>query len=170
TFKFGGFSHLVDVGGGKGAFASAVGARYPSLRLSVLDLPAVVARIPDDANIQAIGGSFLETAIPESADIVSLVRILHDHDDETVLGLLSNLRRNIGENATLVIAEPMAETRGAEVVGHAYFGFYLWAMGSGRARNQSEIDAMLVEAGFAPSRRLKTPVPLICSVLLTNPV
>ncbi|MEM7764007.1 MAG: methyltransferase, partial [Pseudomonadota bacterium] len=46
TFKFGGFSHLVDVGGGKGAFASAVGARYPSLRLSVLDLPAVVARIP----------------------------------------------------------------------------------------------------------------------------
>ncbi len=36
---------------------------------------------------------------------------------------------------TLLIAEPMAGTPGAEAMGDAYFGLYLWAMGSGRPRS-----------------------------------
>ena len=52
----------------------------------------------------------------------------------------------------------------------AYFGFYLLAMGSGRARTKAEIDGLLRAAGFGVSRVHKTPIPLICSVISTNPV
>ena len=40
-------------------------------------------------------------------------------------------------DGTLLLAEPMAGSRGAEPVGDAYFGFYLLAMGSGRPRTRA---------------------------------
>ena len=42
---------------------------------------------------------------------------------------------------TLLIAEPMAGDARAEPIGDAYFGFYLLAMGSGRARTPDELGA-----------------------------
>jgi demethylspheroidene O-methyltransferase len=50
-------------------------------------------------------------------------------------------------------------------MGAAYFGFYLLAMGSGRPRDRSELEAMLRSAGFREMRSHRTPLPLICSVL-----
>ena len=169
AFEFPHAGLLVDLGGGTGAFLSHVHARYPSLKKTLFDLPGVVASV-DRPGIDVQGCSFLDADLPEDATMFSLVRIIHDHDDDTVATLLSNIRRCISPGSHLLIAEPLAATRGAETVGHAYFGFYLWAMGSGRARTQAEIDGLLEAAGFAPTKEYKTPVPLVCSVLLTHPV
>ncbi|MEL6871147.1 MAG: methyltransferase, partial [Pseudomonadota bacterium] len=68
------------------------------------------------------------------------------------------------------IAEPMAGTPGAETVGDVYFGFYLLAMGSGRARTLNEINDLLDQTGYAPAQHHRTPVPLITSVLTTRPI
>ena len=84
--------------------------------------------------VEAVGGSFLDGDLPAGADVVSLVRVLHDHDDESALRLLARIHAASPPGATLLIAEPMAGTPGAEPVGDAYFGFYLLAMGSGRPR------------------------------------
>ena len=172
AFRFDAYEHVLDVGGGTGAFLSAVHARYPALRRSLFDLPGVVAHMdPSMVDAPATkGGSFLDDDLPAGADLISLVRIIHDHDDDVVLRLLTNIRRQIRPDATLLIAEPLAATRGAETVGDTYFGFYLLAMGSGKARTQEQIDALLAQSGFAPTRRHGTPVPLICSVLSTNPI
>lgn len=164
------YKHLLDIGGGTGAFLRAIGRAYPGLKRTLFDLPGVISNAPDDSSIERIGGSFLRDDLPEAPDLVSLVRIIHDHDDHTVLALLKNIRRRIRPDATLMIAEPLAATPGAETVGHVYFGFYLLAMGSGRARTTDEINVLLTEAGFAPAYRCSTPVPLICSVLLTYPI
>ncbi len=40
---FRGIRHLMDVGGGTGAFLRAVGAAHPHLKMTLFDLPAVVA-------------------------------------------------------------------------------------------------------------------------------
>jgi len=42
----------------------------------------------------------------------------------------------------------MAATAGAERMGDAYFGFYLLAMGRGRARTVAELGTLLQTAGF----------------------
>lgn len=172
AFDFAKFNHLLDVGGGTGAFLRAVHERYPGLRQSLFDLPGVVAHVDADASgaPSIYPGSFLADPLPADADLISLIRIIHDHDDDVVLALLRNVRRAIPDNGTLLIAEPMAGTPGAEAVGGAYFGFYLLAMGSGRARTQAEIDVLLAASGFGPSRTHKTPIPLICSVISVNPV
>lgn len=170
VWRFDRYRHHLDIGGGTGAFVNAVHAVSPKLQQTLLDLPGVVAQAPARDGLTLIGGNFLDATLPRDADLITLVRIVHDHNDDTVLGLLRNIRRQCAANATLLIAEPMAGVAGAEAVGDAYFGFYLLAMGSGRARNQAEIDTLLVAAGFAPSRAIATPVPLVCSVLTTNPV
>ena len=49
---------------------------------------------------------------------------------------------------------------GAERVGDAYFGFYLLAMGSGRARRSTELMELLRAAGFSRSWVVATRMPL----------
>lgn len=172
AFSFERFRCLLDVGGGDGTFAAAAAARHPSLQLQVFDLPAVAAEAQRrfdaaelGARARAVGGDFLRDELPSGADVVSLVRVLHDHDDARVLTLLRAIRRILPDNGVLLIAEPLAETPGAETVGGAYFGFYLLAMGRGQARTVPQLARLLADAGFGEPQRLATHIPLQTSVL-----
>ena len=55
-------------------------------------------------------------------------------------------------------------------MGDAYFGLYLWAMGSGRPRTADELKAMLRTAGFTRIREAGTAQPLLTRVLVAEPV
>ncbi len=110
----------------------------------------------------------LRDELPEGADVISLVRVLHDHDDEPVRALLRAAYRALPAGGRLLIAEPMAGTRGAEAIGDTYFGMYLWAMGSGRPRTADELSAMTREAGFSQCREHGTAMPLLVRVLVAE--
>jgi demethylspheroidene O-methyltransferase len=162
---------LLDLGGGEGAFLRAAASVAPSLKLMLLDLPSVAdrahARLAEAGladRAQAHGGDFRAGPLPAGADVISLVRVVHDHDDEAVRAILRNARAALPPGGVLLLAEPMAETPGAETVG-AYFHFYLLAMGSGRPRSAAVLTAMLHEAGFAEVTLLPTRRPLLVRVL-----
>ncbi len=167
VYDFSGHRKLLDIGGGEGAFLSAVVARHPGVALALFDLPAVAAGVSDPA-IEALVGSFKDDLLPVGADCMSLVRILHDHDDDVVKKLLAKVRQALPPGGTLVIAEPMADAKAAKAMGHGYFGFYLLAMGSGRPRSAAEYHALLKQAGFARSRELQTGLPLVCGVIIAQ--
>jgi demethylspheroidene O-methyltransferase len=114
------------------------------------------------------GGDFTADPLPEGADLVSLVRVLHDHDDAVVLALLRRVRAVLPKGGRLLIAEPMSATAGAEPAGDAYFGFYLLAMGRGRPRRPDELQALLAEAGFSGARLLPTHTPLLTRVMVAD--
>lgn len=163
---------LLDVGGGEGAFLTAVAPRAPALRLALFDLPAVAARAAtrlEEAGLghraACHGGSFHRDPLPRGADCATLVRVLHDHDDGPALALLRAIRDALPPGGTLLVAEPMAGTRGAEPVGDAYFGFYLLAMGSGRPRTAAEIGGLLREAGFHAIAERRTRRPLLVRLI-----
>lgn len=166
---------LLDVGGGEGAFAAAVAPRAPDLRLLVFDLPAVAERararftaLGLAGRADAVGGDFSADPLPRGADLISFVRVLHDHDDAVVRGLLRAAHAALQPGGRLLIAEPMAGTRGAEPMGEAYFGFYLLAMGRGRPRRPAELQAMIEEAGFSGVRLLSTGTPLLTRVMVAD--
>jgi demethylspheroidene O-methyltransferase len=167
---FSGARALLDVGGGEGAFLSAVARAAPHLRLALFDLPPVVerarARLPE--RIARFGGSFLSDELPRGFDAISLIRVLHDHDDAPAHAILKRILAALPAGGSLLIAEPMSGVRGAEPIGDAYFGFYLLAMGRGRPRTASEISDMLRGAGFAHVRALSTPRPAVVSALLAT--
>jgi demethylspheroidene O-methyltransferase len=175
AYAFNRHKRLLDVGGGEGAFLRAVAARVDRLELGLFDLPAVAqraARAFDSAGLAGrtavFGGDFLADPLPTGYDIISLIRVLHDHDDAPALALLRRIHTALPPGGTLFIAEPMARTPGAEPAGDAYFGFYLLAMGSGRPRNAAEIRAMLGTAGFRSSRMLSTAMPLTTRVIVAH--
>lgn len=164
---------MIDVGGGAGAFLEAVRARAPQLELTLFDLPAVAEAAgrrfaAEGVPIQTAGGDFFRDPFPEGADLISLIRILHDHDDAPAQALLQRVRTALKPGGRLLIGEPMAGVRGAEKAGDAYFGMYLLAMGSGRARTPGELAGMLRHAGFRRSWRVPTDLPLIASVMVAQ--
>ncbi|MFK5597381.1 methyltransferase [Methylobacterium sp. HMF5984] len=173
AYPLGSHACLMDVGGGEGAFVTAAAARHPGLHLMLFDLPAVAARA--EARLGAAGltvacrgGSFFSDPLPRGADAISLVRIVHDHDDARAAVLLRAAHDALPPGGTLLVAEPMAGTRGAEPIGDAYFGFYLLAMGSGRARTVEELTAMLRDAGFDAIRSVKTRRPLLTRLVVAR--
>lgn len=158
---------LMDVGGGAGAFLQSAGERHPALQLMLFDLPTVVelararlgaAGMASRASFH--GGDFHADSLPMGADVISFVRVIHDHDDDHAQALLGRARAALPAGGTLLLAEPMAGTVGAEAMGAAYFNFYLHAMGSGRARTPQVLMAMLARAGFGSARLLPTATPL----------
>jgi len=164
---------LLDVGGGEGGFLTSVGAQVPALDLGLFDLPAVAERARSRfaaaglaARTHVFGGNFLADSLPQGYDCVSLIRVLHDHDDGPALTLLRSIHAALPTGGTLLIAEPMAQTAGAEPAGDAYFGFYLLAMGSGRPRSIAAIAAMLRLAGFRRTKVVPTAMPLTASAIV----
>ena len=147
----------------------------PNLELSLFDLPTVAAEArakfaadPLTAKAHVFGGNFFTDPLPAGADLISLVRIVHDHDEAPVLALLRSIRKSLAPGGVLLIAEPMSGTVGAERVADAYFGFYLLAMGSGRPRNSEQIQALLTAAGFGTLRMLPTRRPFLTRLLIAS--
>jgi demethylspheroidene O-methyltransferase len=168
---------VLDVGGGDGTFLRAVARRSPTARLMLFDLPGVAEqarrRFADaglEERTEVFAGDFSRDPLPAGADLISLVRVLHDHDDPRVETLLRAAYTALEPGGRLVVAEPLAGTHGAERMGDAYFGIYLWAMGSGRPRSAAELAAMLEKAGFSRVTRCPTRVPLQTSVLVAEKV
>jgi demethylspheroidene O-methyltransferase len=166
---------LLDVGGGHGAFLRHIGTAWPHLKLGLFDLPEVattgtkvLGEALGEPRVTAHPGNFFSDSIPQGYDMVSLVRILHDHDDAPAQALLANIRKSLAPGTRLLIAEPMARIPGAEAMGEAFFGLYLWAMGSGRPRSPAEIIAMTRAAGFASARFIATAQAVNASVIIAT--
>ena len=117
---------------------------------------------------QAIGGDLFRDPLPSDTDLISLVRVIHDHDDAPAQAILSAARRALPPDGALILAEPMSDTPGAEPIGEAYFGFYLLAMGSGRPRTCAELTAMLKRAGFGRVREVATRRPIMTRLLVVR--
>lgn len=157
--------HLMDVGGGTGAFLRAVAAQYPALRLTLFDLPAVVAGAAALPQMAVHPGSFRDDPLPEGADLISLIRVLYDHSDATVSALLGAVFAALPPGGRLLISEPMSGGARPDPATDVYFAVYTLAMQTGRTRSAAEIAGLLHAAGFAEIRSLPGPRPYVTSAV-----
>jgi len=164
---------ILDVGGGTGAFLAAVGAAHSRLQMTLFDLPAVApaaaqrfeaAGLMDRFTI--VPGSFRDDPLPQGADIISLIRVLYDHADETVIALLEAVHAALPEGGRILISEPMTGGNAPQRAGDAYFALYCMAMRTGRARSQDQISGLLEQAGFAQIQTPSARRPFITSVVI----
>ena len=166
---------LLDIGGGQGTFLKRVHLQSPQLERMLFDLPGVAnlaelnfSASSENQSIKVFGGDFFKDELPSGADLITLIRVIFDHDDERVKILLRSIFRALSPGGKLLIAEPMAETPDHPPMGHAYFGFYLMAMGRGRPRTVEEIGQLALEAGFKSVEILPSDMPINAQVLLIS--
>lgn len=166
-------NHLADIGGGAGAFAIAALQRHPKLTATVCDRADVVPHARKAVEEAGLSGratasamNFFEDPPPAGADLLTLVRICHDHDDDAVARLLANLA-SAAPRAPLLVIEPMADPANPSGL-DVYFPWYFRAMGQGRYRTPAELAALLQGAGYASVRPLRSRNPTLVRILIAR--
>jgi demethylspheroidene O-methyltransferase len=172
TYDFKPHQHVMDVGGSNGTFLSELAERESALKLTLFDLPPVAAladsRLRDlglQDRVTITGGSFLHDELPKGADLITLIRILHDHDDDSVEAILLRIRHALPTKGVLLVAEPLSGVKSIAPVADAYFGLYFAAMGQGKTRNLAEIANLARKAGFSKITALPARMPLITGLI-----
>ncbi len=175
VYEFSEHRKVLDVGGGQGTFLSRLARHAPHLELMLFDLPQVAALARNNFARQGVGarataheGSFLRDALPAGADLITLIRVAHDHPDADLKVVLRRIHEALPVGGTLLLAEPMAQEADFAPQGDAYFHFYLLAMGNGRLRTASELTDMLEGAGFTCVERVPNPMPLHTEILIAR--
>lgn len=168
---------VLDVGAGRGRFVSELAAHAPHLQFKMFDLPPVLALAREGLQAKGLServalhpGSFLDDPLPSGADLITLVRVAHDHPDAVVRQILQKAHAALPVGGVLLLAEPMAqpdeEAGQAEASVDAYFHFYLLAMGAGRLRTPKELQTMMEEAGFSHVEQVPNAMPIHARILV----
>ncbi|MFM7802725.1 MAG: methyltransferase, partial [Limnohabitans sp.] len=123
SYDFSGHRQVLDIGGGKGGWVMALARHVPRLDLHLMDLPPVAALAAErmaqeglSERVTVHGGSFISHALPAGADLVTLVRVAHDHPDAVVKALLTKIYQTLPSGGRLLLAEPMAQPAGESPV------------------------------------------------------
>jgi demethylspheroidene O-methyltransferase len=169
AYRFERHKRVMDLGGGTGAFIRSIRHKHDTLSLALFDLPSVGEAVDEQQlkqlRIDQFKGDFFQDELPQGFDLITLVRIIHDHNDNAVRVLFQNVFDALPNQGTLLIAEPLANTPGAERMGDAYFNLYFLAMGKGEPRSYERLKTLLQECGFTAITRHTTTLPLVCSVI-----
>ncbi|PON57121.1 O-methyltransferase COMT-type [Trema orientale] len=147
---FEGLRSLVDVGGGTGKVCRILNEAFPHLKCTVLELPHVIADLPDTENLKYIGGDMFQ-AIPQ-ADAILLKLILHGWSDEECLKILKKCRGAIPSNGgkVIVIDIVIIDDKDEHELTEAklYFDLLMMAVVTGRERSKKDWENLFVESGF----------------------
>jgi hypothetical protein len=135
---------VCDIGGGDGALLGVLLAQHPHLEGVVLELPEVVARMPERPRVQAVAGDAF-AGVPAACDTYLFVNVLHDWDDEaaaTLLDRAAEAAREGGGAARIVVVESAAHARPRDDLATLADGLMLALTPGGRERATAEIAAL----------------------------
>lgn len=153
---FGGFAHLIDVGGGDGALLAGILARYPQAKGTLLDLPHVATKadaVLADAGVRdrarVVGGNFFDS-VPNGGDCYLLKNVLHDWQDAEAVSILHQCRRAMTSNATLVLVERILDQ--PVDIDTSLSDLNMLVNAGGRERSLDEFSELLTQTDFMLTR------------------
>ena len=169
TYPFGDAKTVMDIGGGRGGLLAAVLNQHQSLTGILFDQPQVVSN--PEAIIKAgledrcdgVAGNFFE-AIPGSADVYMLKRILHDWSDEGALRILTCIRKALTAEDRVAVIDAIIKP-GNDADPNKYLDMGIMTLLQGRERTAEEFENLFTSAGLQLLRILPTPAPSTMSII-----
>jgi hypothetical protein len=163
VFDFAGKT-IVDLGGGNGALLSAILRAVPDARGVLLDREHVAPVAKEHLagtvgldRVEVLGGSMFD-GVPAGGDVYLLCRVLAGHSDEDVIGLLTDIRRNLtGEASRLLLLDRLVPDENSTVL-PALWDLHLLMTTGGRHRSERHLLALLDRAGLRVERSAALPV------------
>lgn len=148
--------HLLDLGGGSGAYSITAVEHFKGLRATVLDLPPVVIATQEyiaDAGVQdrveTLGADFTVGEFPSPVDVVVMASNLPIYDGEIIGGVVSRAFRALEPNGEMHLIGEMLNDDRKGPVDAAMWGMNELICGSeGRAHTRAECQNYFASAGF----------------------
>jgi hypothetical protein len=169
AYDFGQFTHVVDIGGGRGGLLAAVLRTYPKVRGVLYDQPHVVAEPTYLRNAglmgqcETVGGDFF-LSVPQGYEVYMLKRILNDWDDAKCITVLQRCREAMAPDGRLLVMQGVLRP-GNTPDPNKDLDLAMLALNHGRERTETEFRALYDEAGLRLSRIIPTPLPSTLSVV-----
>ena len=165
AYSFSSAQRIVDIGGGQGAFVSALLKVNPHLSGIVFDRPDVIDTIQtgvttSEKNLKisyAPGDFFSE--VPDGGDTYILKSVLHNWDDNSCITILRNCRKAMKDDGRLLIIERIVPS-GNEKSEAKLFDVNMLVMTGGQERTGEEYGKLLTAAGYTLSRVISTLSPV----------
>jgi hypothetical protein len=150
--------HLADIGGGSGAFAIPLALRYPSMRITLVELPRALRHIPPflgphslGGRIRLLGWNVHRTPWPlRDCDAVLFGNILHFCDDAECLELLRESVRVLPSGGRVFVHEMLWGDAGDGPLTTALWSFWMATISAGRQRTRAEVYGLLTQCNLAP--------------------
>jgi hypothetical protein len=166
SYDFGRFGKIVDVGGGNGALMIGILSANPDLQGILFDRADTVASAREKvaaaglaSRCEVASGDFFRE-VPRGGRAYMLKHIIHDWSDERAIAILTNCRRAMPPDGTLLIIEGVYPRRieHSEVARRATAtDVNMLVSTGGRQRSEAEFRAILAAAGFHVDRIVDTP-------------
>jgi SAM-dependent methyltransferase len=156
SHDFSGYTCLLDLGGGSGAFAIEAAKRYPGLSAVVFDLPQVVAvteQIIQETGlagrITCAGGDLRTDPWPQGSDLILLSYIVSCYEPQTLRALLARTQAYLPSGGRLLIHDfaLYADRSGPHNAALFLFG-QLSASAQTQAYTVDELSVAMQEAGY----------------------
>jgi hypothetical protein len=159
AFPLAGVSRLLDVAGGSGSYALAAATHFPSLSVSVLELPAVCAVTADYAaryelssRISTVPANMFEDPWPEGHERILLCDIFHDWDDDRCRALAARAYAALPPGGRILVHEMLlGDAKDGPSTAVAYSMVMVFQT-EGRQRTARELQDLLASAGFVDLR------------------
>ena len=161
-YDFGGFRHVVDVGGGHGYFLKTLLEKAPEARGTLFDMPQVVESADADTlgtRIAREGGDFFQS-VPAGGDCYTMKHVLHDWSDEQCVTILKNVVAAMQPDGKVLVAETvMPESPDAHPA--KFMDVNMLAMTEGGCeRTEAEFAELFGRAGLKLVAVHPTPSPV----------
>ncbi len=165
-------THLLDVGGALGTYTVAFLERYPGLRATLFDFPAVIDRArsalgssPYRDRIEFAAGDFYRDPLPRGSDLALLSAIIHQNSPEENRALFESVYQCLVPGGSILIRDHvMDESRTEPAAGTVFALNMLVNTPGGDTYTFHEISDMLQEAGFVEARLLRRGDAMDCLV------
>ncbi len=148
-----GYTRLLDVSGGSGAYAIRFAEQYPQLTAEVLDLPEVVA-IADGLiqqsgvgdRVRVLAGDFVNADYGVGYDVVLLSGVLHGLGERYILRVLKKAYAALNSGGCVIVQEMTPDAPSPAAVQFA--ALFSLNMMSGGTYSAEQIALWLNQSGF----------------------
>ena len=155
-WDFGESEWLLDVGGGSGRLAATLASQYASLNVILFDPPPICDQAQDyltpfpalSNRVEIYPGDFFRDDLPDGADTIVMMRVLHDWPDDTVRMLLRKAYKALRPGGRLLVYETMRRSDDKPDETFAISMLMLLISPAGKIRSFREISDLVREARF----------------------
>jgi hypothetical protein len=160
AYDFGRARHIVDVGGGNGAFLVDVLAGIPQAKGTVAELPEVCAQATEYLAARGMSSRCDVAAIdmfqsvPAGGDLYILKRCLHNWPDPQARRILENIRAALPAHGKILVIEGIIPA-GPNALFNLLGDLQQLALGGARERTEAEMADLFESAGLKVTRSIR---------------